>query len=164
MPELQSSALAPAGRLRRCVNKMCVRVRSDCECIANDVPQRYLLPDWPTVVYAYPIVDLLTKEYAHRLAIRLVELGLSRPKSTNWLAMTLYMFEGQLLDANGCNLIRHDDAIDRAYGYELSFSWNTDFKRFAFQYPKQCPQARLASRFELWDVAFKVVGRPIYVD
>ncbi|APG63136.1 hypothetical protein LPB140_10445 [Sphingorhabdus lutea] len=104
---------------------------------------------------------LLSRRYKQNLAKRIKQLGLSRPKTTDWLADTIYGFledGGIIVDGRGNELIVGDETIDRSYYCDQAFSWNSDIKRFADQMPQRRSSARILTRLMLFDAAFKITA------
>ena len=104
---------------------------------------------------------LLTRKYKQCLASRVAALGLSRLKTTDWLADTIYEFlgdGGRIFDGRGNELIIGDEAIDASYYNDQAFSWNSDVKRYATRMPKRRSSARLLPRLKLFDAAFKIAA------
>jgi hypothetical protein len=116
----------------------------------------------PTVQVADDDV-LLTKEYVHELAKRLVELRRSRQGTANWLTDILFREDTFVLDADGNPMDLHDEIVEQAYGRDGSFSWNSAVKRFAQRLPKKKPKPSVLPRLRLFDAAFKLIGQPIIV-
>lgn len=105
--------------------------------------------------------ELLTIEYFWALACKIDALGLSRLGTTSWLDERLFCWPGKILNADGTPFQLHEDIIDDAYGWEESFSWNSNVKKIADSGPKRRPNTRLLLRFQLWDAAFKIDADPI---
>jgi hypothetical protein len=105
--------------------------------------------------------ELLTIEYFWALACKIDALGLSRLGTTAWLDERLFCWPGEILNADGTVFQLHEDIIDDAYGWEESFSWNSNVKKIVVSGPKRRPNTRLLLRFQLWDAAFKIDADPI---
>ena len=105
--------------------------------------------------------ELLTPEYFWALARKIDALGLSRLGTTAWLDEKLFCWPGEVLNADGSLFQLHEDIIDDAYGWEESFSWNSNVKKIAGSGPKRRPNTRLLLRLQLWDAAFKIDADPI---
>ncbi|HEY9579660.1 MAG TPA: hypothetical protein VIR65_07310 [Rhizorhapis sp.] len=113
------------------------------------------------VVTIEPDKVLLSRDFLHRLGRRVGELELSRMKSTDWLATVLYGWDGVILDADGNPFEIDDEMIDFSYGRDASGSWNTEVKKFGQRMPSRRPRKSLKLRLQLWDAAFKIVGKPV---
>src|SRR3546814_9865813 len=85
----------------------------------------------------------------------------SRMKSTDRLATVLYGWDGVILDADGNPFEIDDEMIDFSYGRDASGSWNTEVKKFGQRMPSRRPRKSLKLRLQLWDAAFKIVGKPV---
>jgi hypothetical protein len=112
-------------------------------------------------IYTESRERLLSLDFIEGLAQRIVELDLSRVKSTDWLACKIYNFDGTIFDWSGRPLYLGLDVVDRAYGDDESCSWNSEVKRFASEPPKRRPRHSILLRLALWDAAFKIVGKPV---
>jgi len=100
--------------------------------------------------------ELARHSHFQRLAMATSALGRSRREVPNWMADTIFGFEGQMLWPDGTAFIVADDAIDLAFNDDGSFRWLSDFLRFAAAPPKQRPQERLITRLRLIDLAFRI--------
>ncbi len=116
------------------------------------------------VIRIQELETVLTEEFYHCLACKIKGLGRSRLRSAAWLNEQLSAYKGRVEDASGAEIRTHPDIVETAYGKDISFSWNSEVKRFADTYPKQSPQARIALRLMLWDAAFKIAGDPVTVE
>ena len=104
---------------------------------------------------------LLSLLFLERLAVRIAELNLSRVKSTDWLACKIFFFEGTIFDWNGRPLYVDPEIVDRSYGQDMAFSWNSEVKGFATRPPVRRPSHRLLLRLALWDGAMKINRTPV---
>jgi len=104
---------------------------------------------------------LLSLEFLERLAVRIVELNLSRVKSTDWLASKIFFFDGTIIDWNGKPLFLDSEIVDRAYGRDIACSWNSEVKGFATRPPVRRPRHSLLLRLSIWDAAMKINGTPV---
>lgn len=107
---------------------------------------------------------LLSPYFKWRLAIFLVALGLSRAKTTDWLADTICSFlltGGEIYDGDGDEIIIYDEIFDDAYFDDKSHCWNTDVKRAATRFPKRRSAGRLILRLQLFDAALRIIEEPI---
>ena len=105
--------------------------------------------------------ELLSRGFFRQLASKIKQLELSRFGATAWLDEKLFCWPGEILNADGTVFQLHEDIIDDAYGWEESFSWNSNVKKIANSGPKRRPNTRLLLRFQLWDAAFKIDADPI---
>lgn len=87
------------------------------------------------------------------------ELNLSRREIPDWIADTIYGFDGEIVWAHGGPFIVSDTAIDDAFGNDGSFRWLSGFVRFAEEPPRQAPQYRVITRLRLIELAFQI-ARP----
>lgn len=104
---------------------------------------------------------LLSYDYLMALAEAISLLGLSRLRTTDWLADRIYSWPGRILDGEGYLIPIHDESVDRAYGRDEGGTWNSNVKVFAARRPQRKPAHKMLIRFQLWDAAFKIEGRPI---
>lgn len=107
---------------------------------------------------------LLSAYYKHKLAIYLVNLGLSRHGTTRWLMDVIYGHMedgGKIYDGEGDEIYLYPDIIEDAYFEDTSHCWNTDVKRFADRMPKRRSPDRLILRLQLFDAALRIEGHPI---
>lgn len=104
---------------------------------------------------------LLSLHFLEMLAVRIVELNLSRVKSTDWLACKIFFFDGTIIDWNGRPLYLDSEIVDRSYGQDMAFSWNSEVKGFALRPPVRRPRHSLLLRLALWDAAMKINGTPV---
>ena len=109
---------------------------------------------------------LLSPAYKHTLAVRLVEDEMTREGGFHFLMPTILDFHddgGLLIDEELRTIVVDENIVERAYGYELTYSWTTDIKKFATVMPKRRSPARLLLRFQVWDAAYRIVGRPVEI-
>ncbi|HEX7822829.1 MAG TPA: hypothetical protein VF463_19695 [Sphingobium sp.] len=110
---------------------------------------------------------LLSPELKMTLARRLVEDEISRMGGFIFLMSRILDFTdggGRVLNEHGAAIYIHQDIVEEAYDYELSFSWTTDIKVFANRKPRRKSPSRHLLRLQLWDAAYKIEGRPIIVE
>ncbi|MDP3549577.1 MAG: hypothetical protein Q8R81_04175 [Novosphingobium sp.] len=112
-------------------------------------------------IYIYSRERLLSLDFLYALAIRITELNLSRLKSTDWLASTIFNFEGTIYDWNGRPLYIDDAIVDRAYGKDESGTWNSEVKRFVDHPPQRSPRHSMLLRLALWCAAMEIHGTPV---
>jgi len=111
-----------------------------------------------------PKAVLLSVDYIHALAANVSELGLSRRKTPDWLAETLFGFladGGQVLTGEGELLDLHDCVVDDAHGDDASFEWISAQKRRVANPPRRAPRRSMLLRLQLYDAAFRIVGKPV---
>ena len=103
---------------------------------------------------------LRKKEYCHRLAKATAKImahhDLSRRDFPNWLADTIYGFEGQVFGPDGEAFDMPDTLIDDAFNDDGSFRWLSDFLKLKDRLPKQRPQHRILPRLRLIELALKI--------
>lgn len=129
---------------RKCGRKACI------PCVPQDQkPARYF------VVVATD-KQLLRRSYFHRLAMATKALSMPRREIPNWIADTLFNFNGRIIWPNGHPFEISDTAIDDAFFNDGSFRWLSDFMGFADEAPRQAPQRRLLARLRLIDLAFRI--------
>lgn len=104
---------------------------------------------------------LLILDFIEGLAVRITDLTLSRVKTTDWLASRIFFFEGTIYDWNGRPLYLDSAIVDRAYGRDIAFSWNSEVKMFAARPPLRRPRHSMLLRLALWDAAMKINGTPV---
>lgn len=105
--------------------------------------------------------DLLSYEFLMALADRINSLGLSRLKTTDWLADTIYSWPGLILDGSGDPIEIYDEIFDDAYGRDSSFCWNSNVKQFCRRPRLRRTKRAMLLRMQLWDAALKIAGLPI---
>lgn len=112
---------------------------------------------------------LLSPMYKHLLAKRLVQLKykerpLSRRTTTDWLADNIFKFcenGGKIYDEDGDEIIIYDEIFEDSYFDDKAHSWNSDVRRFSKKMPKRRSSDRLILRLQLFDAAFRIIGKPI---
>ncbi len=110
---------------------------------------------------------LRSKKFIGALARKIDKYGLTRMGGFIFLMGTTLDHRddgGMIFDGNGDQISVHDDVVEEAYNWELSFSWHTDIKVFATRMPKRRAKVALVPRIRLWDATFKIIGDPIVVD
>lgn len=112
-------------------------------------------------IYCESRERLLSLDFLERLAVRITELNLSRVKTTDWLACKIFFFDGTIIDWNGRPLYIDCAIVDRAYGRDISCSWNSEVKGFANRPPVRRPRHSLLLRLALFDAAMKINGTPV---
>lgn len=111
--------------------------------------------------------QLRSPAYIHQLATRMTEEGITRMGGFLFLMETLFDFRddgGMVLDGEGQSIDLHDDVIEDAYAWEVTFSWNTDVQVFAERLPLRRVKSSLIARLRLWDAAYRISGRPITIE
>lgn len=104
---------------------------------------------------------LLSLDFLEGLAMQIQALGLSRVRTTDWLADKIYSFEGVILDWDAKRLYIDPDIVDRSYGQDESCTWNSEVKTFASRPPQRRPRHSMLLRLALWDAAMKIEGTPV---
>lgn len=94
-----------------------------------------------------------------RLAMAIQSLGLSRRQIPDWMADTIYRFEGTIRLSDGSRFCMCRVDIDAAFNDDGSFRWLSDFLRFASAPPRQAPQRRVLNRLQLLLLAL-MIARP----
>ncbi|WP_413207889.1 hypothetical protein [Rhodospirillum sp. A1_3_36] len=94
------------------------------------------------------------RDRLRRVATGTVGLGLSRREIPNWMADSIFGYEGVIQWPGGRPFPVPDTLIDDAFNNDGSFRWLSDFMRFAEVPPRQKPQARVLQRLRLLDLAF----------
>jgi hypothetical protein len=89
-----------------------------------------------------------------RMAVALANLKLSRRKVPDWLADTLYFYEGQLRWPCNRPFSLGHNAVDESFGEEDSCWWFGAFMRCHDRPMKQRPQTRVLPRLRLLNAAF----------
>ncbi len=100
--------------------------------------------------------ELLNHEALKQLASFYIAVGKSRREFASWLAHEIFLFEGEIVDAEGNAVDFEDVAIDAAFNRDGSFRWLTDFRQFATTPPRQKPQRRVIPRLQLIAVAKEI--------
>lgn len=100
--------------------------------------------------------ELLSHDALKQLATFYITVGKSRREFASWLAHEIFLFEGEIVDADGNAVDFEDVAIDAAFNRDGSFRWLTDFRQFATTPPRQKPQRRVIPRLQLIAVAKEI--------
>ena len=100
--------------------------------------------------------QLLNLHYFARLAIATANLDMPRRKIPDWMATTIYLYDGLIVWPDGLPFLIPDTAIDDAFNDDGSFRWLSDFLKFAVRSPRQKPQRRILPRLRLIDLAFRI--------
>ena len=104
--------------------------------------------------------ELARLVYFWRLAIATAnlkaELCLSRRRFADWLAETIFFYEGPILLPDGRPFPIPDSLVDDVFGNDASFRWLSDFIRFAEKPPRQAPQRRVIERLRVISLAFQI--------
>lgn len=107
---------------------------------------------------------LLTRDYLFALAKAMTALDLSRRAVPDWLADTIFGWVedgGVVLDGDGREIPVHADIIDDAHGEDGSFQWVSAQRQRVANPPRRGPRQSMLLRLQLYDAAFRIVGRPI---
>ncbi|MEO6216670.1 MAG: hypothetical protein ABIO86_11610 [Sphingomonas sp.] len=113
------------------------------------------------VIEVLPRERLLSLDFLEGLAKQVQALGLSRVKTTDWLADKIYNYDGVILDWDGRRLYVDHDIVDRSYGQDEACTWNSEVKAFASRPPQRRPRHSMLLRLALWDAAMKMNGTPV---
>ena len=124
--------------------------------VCNPCQTPYKRSDKVAEVFMARPAALRSRSYFRRLAIATRNLGLSRREIPNWMANTIFRFEGVIRSHDGQALNITDTAIDDAFRNDGSFRWLSDFMGFAERPLRQSPQMRVVVRLQLLDIAFKI--------
>jgi len=100
--------------------------------------------------------ELCRRSHFQRLAIASRALNLPRREFPNWMADTIFGFEGEFFSSEGDAFDVDDEDIDAAFNDDGSFRWLSDFLVFADLPPRQRPQWRIIERLRLIDLAFRI--------
>ena len=118
----------------------------------------------PTEVLVKESQKLLSKEYKHALAIRLVQQDRSRMRTADHLKRILDKFlqdGGEVRIGKNYYLRLHSELVYDAFGDDMSFTWTTDVKRFADKMPERRSSQSQLLRYQIFDAVFKITGEPI---
>lgn len=96
---------------------------------------------------------LVSPDYLHQLASFYRGLEQPRREIPNWIADTLADWEGGISYFEHHDFTPDDEAIDRAFNYEGSFRWISDFVKFSEEKPKQNAQYRIMDRLFIMSAA-----------
>lgn len=111
------------------------------------------------VIYTESDDVLRSVDYLMVLAKAIEEIDLGRETTTDWLADRIYSLKGIIKTFEGKTIEIYPEIFEDAYGADGT--WNSDVKRFAKRRPLRRPKHTLLLRFQLWDAAFKIIGRPL---
>lgn len=107
-----------------------------------------------------PVTATVMQQAAvQRLAMAIQSLSLSRRQIPDWMADTIYRFEGTIRLSDGSRFCMCRVDIDAAFNDDGSFRWLSDFLRFANAPPRQAPQRRVLKRLQLLLLAL-MIARP----
>lgn len=116
------------------------------------------------VIQVAPREVLLTRDNLFALSFAITYLPISRRRVLEWLAETLYRFiedGGVVLDGDGRVIDIYPGITDDAHGEDGSGVWISEQRKRG--YPRRAPRQTLLMRFQLYDAAFRLVGRPVGV-
>lgn len=111
-----------------------------------------------------PLEKLLTREFVHQNAKKMVVLNKSPLEMMEFLQRRTVNSVRPLLDSSGVDLRVRAEINNFGYGIDLSYRWNQRVQRFATEYPKRDPKCGLALRLMYWDACWKVCGEAIEID
>lgn len=110
-------------------------------------------------IYVLQDHELRRRNYIQNLAQRIASLPMSSREVPNWMADTIYQFNGSILWPNGKIFQINDTDIDNVFNNDGSFRWIRDFRRHANIPLVQTPQSRLIPRYRLIDLANRIFIR-----
>lgn len=102
---------------------------------------------------------LRSKAYVHWLAKRMRALEITRMGGFIFLLqmLTEHLQAGGIVrDAKGAIIRLGNEVIEDAYGWEVTFSWNSDAQVFADRLPLRRAKRSLVPRLRLWDAALRI--------
>ena len=107
---------------------------------------------------------LLSIDFIWALSEAVTALNLSRRATLDWLAETIFGWlehGGTIIDANGRRIEVDDELIDRVHGDDPSCVWISELKQKAKRPPQRRSKATMLSRLQLYDAAFRIIGKPL---
>lgn len=126
------------------------------------------------VVMLPSLREVIEVDFVCRIGCALEALGVSRRRMVDWLADTLYGYEGVVLDDTGAVFAHWDVDLDalfcddeaRAFHpdpaqrvkYGSEGRWFSDIRLFARQRPRQRAQGRVAPRLQAVALALMIAG------
>lgn len=99
--------------------------------------------------------DLREPEDVQHLARVTVVLGVSRRRFLDFLAETIFGFDGDIVWPDGKPFCVNDTLIDDAFP-DGSARWVSDFWRFAERRPRQRAQSRVCGRLRVIRIAVEI--------
>jgi len=108
------------------------------------------------VVYVAGDWELRRIAYLQRLARAYKRRGIPRRKTPDWLAGTIFCYQGRIFAPNGKPYCTPDTLIDDAFRGRDATRWLSDLKTFAMRRPTQRPQWKTLPRLRLIDLAMKI--------
>ena len=140
------------------MSKDCWFCRQDpkCRCVYDDgkPKKRIILPEDN---------EILTIEYVSALALAFVRLGLSREKFIGWLTDQLYNEKYEFYYSDGNKFPILMCTVYKAFNYDSSFRWLSDFDKFAYRPLLQKPHKTHLPRLQLITLGF-MAARPDLVE
>ncbi len=112
-------------------------------------------------IYVKPRKQLLSRWYKHFLAKRIKALNLSALETADWLAARIYREDIAIYDEFDAEIPIYADSIEEAYHYDDEMGWNDDIKEYAERYPERRPRDSELLKYQLWDAAWQIEGKPI---
>jgi len=115
-------------------------------------------------IYVRNTQILLSKEYKHALAVRLVEEERSRKQTADHLMKILEKFGeggGQVVIDKHYFMRLHSELVYDAFGEDMAFTWATDVKRYATKMPERRSSISQLLRYQIFDTVFRIEGDPI---
>nr|WP_313665896.1 hypothetical protein [Brucella intermedia] len=126
-----------------------IRITAQLSPQASSAPSEVIIP---------PDRVLLQPRFLRRIATLLAKLNIPRRSVPNWIADTIYDFEGEITDSDGSRFRLYPDDIDEAFSNEGSFRWISDFVKLKDQPWKQSPQRRVLARIRLIVLCLIICG------
>lgn len=115
------------------------------------------------VIVLTPDCLLRTRKAYGRIACKVAEFmrreKLTRRKFADWLAETVYAYEGRILWPDGREFSARDTLVDDAFNDDGSCRWVSALLAFAENPPRQRPQRRIVPRLRLIDLALLIAAR-----
>lgn len=84
------------------------------------------------------------------------ERRLSRRRLIDWLAETIYFYDGAIINADGTAWLVEEIDVDEPWGRDETYSWAGELIQFATIMPKQKAHKRLVPRLRLFWLAVQI--------
>lgn len=102
--------------------------------------------------------ELMSRPRYWRMAIALANLmderTYSRRDILDWLAVTIFFYDGRIMNADGTLFDIPDTLIDDVF--EPSGRWISGFRKFAVEKPRQAPRVDILDKLQIIDLAFQI--------
>jgi hypothetical protein len=99
-------------------------------------------------------------ETVHAIAVQVLrvwnEKRLSRRRVIDWLADTIYFYDGAIINADGTAWLIDEIDVDEPWGRDETFSWVGEMIRFATTMPQQRAHKGLVPRLRLFWLAVEI--------